>query len=646
MDIGVIQPKTLVKRLAGESFEVKVGLNPDIDYDVEIIEELGRDIITNVRLHRVDRIYTAEIPLSETGIHNFVVRFRKKGEKRFKYLKNKHKQKITIDVQVDPAWLGSAIVYSVFVRFFKGKIPAHEVVRKPATTLQGVDPEELKTKKVQEEADILPGEGGTFDDVKAYLDTLREMKIDVLYFNPIHVIGEIYRGYNMLDQLPHYLQPGSPYSIKDYKSIDPELTYDKDTKKHLLSDPQKEFKDLIEAAHERGMKIIMDLVFNHTAHDFVLQRIRPEWYLYKEKITDLSTPYLYPEDVKKGKPWGDPYHSVPPYDHGVFWEDCAQLNWEFMLTEAENEPPPNYSLHEMWEYFKSIPLYWIHQFGVDGFRCDVAYRVPAAFWKECIEESRHLAKEEKVNLSNDVVYIAESYTSNLKELQEAGFSAVYGDFSHKVSTPVQLKGYLDYIYNTSGQHFPDGSKWFHFPDSHDFDRTPRKVLGDRAGDESAALLANQSRWTLTATLPGIPLIFNGFEKIEWQPINIWSYGAINWERDADLHNFIAKVNEIKRSSQALQNGTYTYLHTNQELNENTQVFCYLREKNDDVILVVVNMDVFNNAGPLAIFLPEEFSGKYMLTDELTGEIYEREGKELTVLLNPGQSHIFRVEWKD
>ena len=82
------------------------------------------------------------------------------------------------------------------------------------------------------------------------------------------------------------------------------------------------------------------------------------------------------------------------------------------------------------------------------------------------------------------------------------------------------------------------------------------------------------------------------------------------------------------------------------LSEETQVMSYLRRADDDVVIIVVNMDVFNQAGPLEIKLTDDFGGKYELTDELTGERYDREGDRLTVVLGPGQSHVFGVEWQD
>jgi glycosidase len=637
--VKLVSPTLNLKRLTGETVIFEVEALEDIQ--VEVINHILKETI---ELVKVNKTYQAVVSLNDSGFYTYGIRYKAEFKKSWEWLQNEAGEKVEISVQVDPNWVEAAIFYCVFVRFFKGKTTNYQGYERGIEPLHGSDREELFSKLPRTEDTVMPGEGGTFDDVKAHLDTLHEMGVRALYFNPIHLIGQLYRGYNMMDGLPSYLQPGSPYSIKDYKSIDPELTYDKDTQRHLLSDPHKEFLDLIEAAHEREMYVIMDMVFNHTAHDFIFQRIRPEWYLYKERITSLSDPYLYPEDVQKGLPWGDPRHTMAPYDHGMWWEDAAQLNWEYMLPEAPNEPPPNYSLKEMWNYFKSIPKYWIKHFGVDGFRCDIAYRIPPAFWKECISEARAVAKANKKNLAQDTVFIAEAYTNNLEMLQKVGFTAVYGDYSNKLSNPLNLKGYLDYMYNLETANFPENSRWFIFPESHDFGRTPEKVAGNDSQNQDIALRANTSRWLLTATLPGMPLIFNGFEKIEWQPVNLFSYGAVDWERNTDLREFIARVNSIRNESVALQKGSYVFLDTNQGVCEKTQIFAFLRETAEQQMLVVVNMDLYDEAGPTIIYLPERFASAYELRDMLTGINFEREGRELIVKLPPGEGHIFKISF--
>jgi alpha-amylase len=546
------------------------------------------------------------------------------------------------EIHVDPAYIQKSIVYNAFIRFFGQKaLRKHHLIKY--------------------------GDAGTFDDLKHRLDEIKAMGVDVLYLNPIHPIGELLRNYNPHDEYPAYLQPGCPYSIRDYKAIDPETGADTDHSQnpHMsLSDPMIEFRELVAEAHKRKIKVFMDLVFNHTSHDFVLQRLHPEWFLYKENIKSLDDPYLTEDDLKDKKPWGDPAHTLCPFDHGYWWEDAAQLNWEYKLPDSSlpdahgsTSPPKNSSIREMWMYFKSIPKFWITHIGIDGFRCDVAYRIPPQFWRECIHEARETARiahPRNGSLIGDVVFVAESYCDDMSELFRAGFSAVYGDFSNKLYTPQTLKGYLDYMYNLSGNHFPHHAHFFIFPECHDFIRNPKKLLGSLAHDAVLSERANQSRWVLTATLPGIPMIFNGFEKLEWHPVNLFSYSAIDWERDKDLKKFITKVNKIRSAHTAFQRGTYHVVETNQGFDEHAQVFSYLRNDRSDHFLVCVNMDINNRAGVVTAYLDQacdqetgiDFSGAYKLHDLLHSKTYDRNGRELHIILEPGDSHIFRIEQSD
>jgi glycosidase len=614
----VVYPGQMIKLLVGEEFSASMHLTDDYGYRVELYTNVNgaRDTypmeLNNGR-------YEVNICLKQSGFFTWQIRYQREGTKTWRWLKDQSGRKMVGQIQVDPAWLDQAIAYNVFVRFFRGVVANDNNIPKP-------------------------GEGGTFDDVKAHLDELAELGVSILYFNPIHLIGELYRKYNLIDALPPYWQPGSPYSIKDYKSIDPELTYDRDTKRYLLSDPQKEFLDLITAAHERGMHVIMDLVFNHTAHDFVFQRIRPEWYLYKENTMSLDEPYLYPEDLKKGKPWGDAKHTVPPYDHGVWFEDTAQLNWEYMLPKGLNEPPKNPSLKEMWEYFKSIPKYWVRHFGVDGFRCDIAYRVPPRFWKACIAETRLEAREAGLSLSKDAVFIAEAYTDGLEELQAAGFSAVYGDFSNKLSEPEDFYGYMRYMRNISTSFFPEGAKWFVFPESHDFARTPEKILGEAKDDEHLSILANQTRWFITATVPGIPLIFNGFEKVELKPVNLFSYGAVDWERQTDLCEFMKKINKLRATLPALSlTAEYVPLMVDGSDQAKRQVIAYLRQKASQTVLVMVNIDVRKSVERVHITLPVEFACRVRLKALLNDRHVIMTGPDIDLELDVAEARLYVVE---
>lgn len=576
--------------------------------------------------------FEKKIKVPHTGYFELSYRYRKKSQKYWEWY-SINNSKVISELWVDPDWISDAIVYNAFVRFFGSK---------------SVKDNQIKAT-----------DAGKFQDVRKELKKLKNMGVNVLYLNPVHSIGELYRNYNPHDLMPGYLQPGCPYSVKDYKSIDPQLSLNK-KKVGDSEHPFSEFKKMVDTAHKLGIRVIMDLVFNHSAHDSVFQRIHPEWYLYKETIDNLEEPYLYPEDLEKNKPWGDAKHTFSPYDHGYWWKDAAQLNWnnidsypDFIMPKtSKNSPPLNPTINDMYNYFKGIVNFWIKEFGIDGFRCDVAYRVPLDFWKSCIIEARNVAKKyhpKNNSVDGDVVFIAEDYHVDMKGLLEAGFTACYGDYSNKLVNVPDLKGYLDYMYNLSGDYFPKNSEWFIFPECHDFHRTPDKIAKNlRQYHKDADLNANKSRWTLTCCLPGIPMIFNGFEKIEWEPFNLFSYQSIDWESDKDISNHIKKVNLIRRKQIALQKGNYTFLYSKEGLSDSARLFAFARTYKQECIIIVINLDVANKFSSeiyLSDDLPKDFKNKYILNDLLNKKKYEKRGNKFTVILEPGEAHIFKVEQK-
>ncbi len=159
---------------------------------------------------------------------------------------------------------------------------------------------------------------GTFKAFENHLSRLKELGIDILWFMPIHPIGEVNRKGTL----------GSYYSVKDYKGINPEFG--------TLDD----FRSVVKKAHKMGFKVIIDWVANHTSHDAVLTIEHPDWYV-RDSAGNL----------------------VSPFD----WTDVAKLD---------------YSKKELREYIIEAMKYWVKDVDIDGFRCDVAGEVPTDFWNE------------------------------------------------------------------------------------------------------------------------------------------------------------------------------------------------------------------------------------------------------------------------
>src|SRR5262249_5279717 len=157
---------------------------------------------------------------------------------------------------------------------------------------------------------------GNFKAVTAQLDRLKELGVTILWLMPIHPIGQVKKKGTI----------GSPYAVQDYYAINPDYGTRDDLKK------------LISESHRHNMKVVIDIVANHTAWDSVLMK-HPDWYKH-----DANGNITYPHD----------------------WSDIAALN---------------YANPELRRYMTDMLKYWIREFDLDGFRCDVAGEVPTEFWE-------------------------------------------------------------------------------------------------------------------------------------------------------------------------------------------------------------------------------------------------------------------------
>lgn len=158
---------------------------------------------------------------------------------------------------------------------------------------------------------------GTFKAFEDYVPQLKEMGIGIVWLMPVNPIGLKNRKGTM----------GSYYSIKDYKTLNPEFGKPED------------FKSLVDKIHDSGMYVIIDWVANHTAWDHPWASFRPDFYS-KDSLGNF----------------------VPPVPD---WSDVIDLDFENQDLRSEM-----YSAME----------YWVTKYDIDGFRCDVAGMVPIDFW--------------------------------------------------------------------------------------------------------------------------------------------------------------------------------------------------------------------------------------------------------------------------
>jgi len=273
---------------------------------------------------------------------------------------------------------------------------------------------------------------GNFNGITARLGELQELGVNILWLMPIHPMGEKMKKGTL----------GSPYAVRDYFKINPDYGTDSD------------LKQLVFEAHKRGMKVIIDIVANHTSWDSVM----------------MEHPEFYKQDAKG--------NIIPPVAE---WTDVAGLNYESPKLR---------------EYMIGMLKHWLDPatFDLDGFRCDVAYMVPTSFWEE--------ARAELGKIKPNVIMLAEA---SKPELLLNAFDVDYSWPLHASLNHVLLEGApateLQRSWETSVHDFPQHALHLRFADNHDEARAVARF------SVKGALAAE----AMMFCLDGIPLLYNGME---------------------------------------------------------------------------------------------------------------------------------------
>ncbi|MDR2475942.1 MAG: alpha-amylase [Bacteroidales bacterium] len=318
---------------------------------------------------------------------------------------------------------------------------------------------------------------GTFKAFNRSLPRLKELGADILWFMPIYPIGEKDRKGSL----------GSYYAIRDYKDVNPEFG------------TKADFLETVKKAHELGFKVIIDWVANHTATDNVWVTQHPDWY-----VTDSLG------------------NIVSPFD----WTDTYQLNYA-------NPDLINAMIDAM--------KYWITEFDVDGFRCDVAGLVPVTFWEKARKE---------LDAVKPVFMLAEDEEKN--ELTENAFDANYGWELHHTFAAIYKgeKNASDIVALLQKQDsiFPKNSVKMNFLTNHD-ENSWNGTVDEKFGTSDKVFAA------LIYTLPGVPLIYSGQEANCKKRIAFFERDPISWN-DTSLFHFYKDLNFLKHANEALFNPPY------------------------------------------------------------------------------------------
>ncbi|MBR1538279.1 MAG: alpha-amylase [Bacteroidales bacterium] len=355
---------------------------------------------------------------------------------------------------------------------------------------------------------------GTFAAVEPQLDRLAALGVDILWLMPIHPIGVEGRKGTL----------GSYYAVQDYCAVNPEFG--------TLED----FDHFLAAAHDKGFKVILDWVANHTGRDHAWTREHKDWY-FLDQDGNLATQYD--------------------------WTDIAHLNYE-------NNPALREAMEEQMKF-------WIDR-GVDGFRCDVASEVPTDFWDKVFADFRQLRPD-------GLFFLAEAETP---ALQKDAFDAYYAwqqmhlwyeMAAGKKDAEDLADFYVNYAESTG---MPMGTLAMNFISNHDqnsWSGTNLEMFGPML----------KTFTVLTFVLPGIPMLYNGDEIGLPKRLEFFEKDPIDWSRDpfemTKLYTELIKLRDAHACLWAFPwGGSMAVLPTDHP----GQIFAFEREEQGDMCLAMFN----------------------------------------------------------
>lgn len=322
---------------------------------------------------------------------------------------------------------------------------------------------------------------GTFEAVRRDLDRIKALGVDIIWLMPIHPIGEKARKGTV----------GSPYAISDYRKVNPEFGTVEDLQ-HLADD-----------IRAKGMKCIIDVVYNHTSPDSWLAANHPEWFYHKP-------------DGSFGNRIGD-------------WTDIIDLD---------------YSNKDLWDYQIDTLKMWAGI--VDGFRCDVAPLIPLEFWQK--------ARQEVEKVRPGCIWLAESVEPHFivfnrsRGMTALSDSEIFQAFDISYDYDIfdiyreyhigkrTLAEYAEAVNRQEGM-YPDNYVKLRFLENHDRPRARQNILDKTALVNWTAFMYFQK---------GMPLVFNGQEVGAVHLPGLFEKDPVVWNTDMDLTGLMRKLYDIKQ----------------------------------------------------------------------------------------------------
>lgn len=425
---------------------------------------------------------------------------------------------------------------------------------------------------------------------------------------------------------------GSPYAIKDYYDVDPDLA-------NNVKDRLNEYKALIQRSHKAGLKVIMDFVPNHVARQYksdakpkgvkdlgendiqevFFDRNNNFYYLpgqnFEPRIKAYEGEQPYVEFPAKAT--GNDYFGNNPSTYD--WYETVKLNYG---VDYNNYQYKDFSTRpDTWTKMAEILSYWT-SLGVDGFRCDMAEMVPSEFWAWVIPQIKEQNK--------DIIFIAETYDPNqyYRYIHEGNFDYLYDKVGlyDTLRAIVQGHGHPGSITNC-WQHLGDiKNNMLNFLENHDEQRIASDFF---AGNAKKALPA----MIISATMSQGPVMIYSGQELGEKGMDeegfsgrdgrttIFDYWAVDtlqkWNNNGkfdggkldkeqkELRNFYKKLLNICGSEKAISDGLFFDLmyvnYDNPNFNSARQ-YAFMRKAGKEVLLIVANFEA--NDAEIKVNIPQ------------------------------------------
>ena len=344
---------------------------------------------------------------------------------------------------------------------------------------------------------------GNLASVTADLDRIKALGINVLYLMPIYPYGTDSRSSN------------SPYCIKEFKTVGSEYG--------SLTD----LRNLTNAAHSRGMAVILDWVANQTSWDHPWITQHPDYYVQSNGVIQQLGSY----------------------------PDVAALNFNSTAMKTA---------------MIDAMRYWVFTANIDGYRCDFADNSPATFWTQAISNLRGISAHKLIFFAEGT--FAQNFTSGFD--MNFGFKW-YGEALKPIHTGTSV-AQIQTTTNTEYTSANASQQLVRYTANHDTEtsETAMNVFGGHDG-----VIAN---FLVSAYMRGVPMLTSG-QEVDFNQVIPWPYTSvkINWSNTTAKNDF-TKILNFRNSSVAIRRGTMTNY-------SNTNVCAFTKTSGSEKVIILTNL---------------------------------------------------------